>query len=256
MENKNFSKKYQLILWGITLICIFVGLMIHCIGFISLGSSTSEEVSMTTDAIITDIDADLEAADLNICYGDEFMITHTFSSKYAPTITTVDGTLTIRQDKPLRHVNTLKGYCIDIIIPEGTTLNTVDIQAEAGDIDLNNIEGKKLNISTEAGDLDIVNAKFDTCKIDTEAGDVDFENSKIGSVDLSAEAGDIDVESSDIKNMNIRTSAGDINADGTFEKVKVRCEFGDIDITTPDPDSVDMDLNCTVGDAKVNGKKW
>ena len=56
--------------------------------------------------------------------------------------------------------------------------------------------------------------------------------------------------------MNVSTSAGDINADGTFEKVKVRCEFGDIDITTPDPDSVDFALNCTVGDAKVNGKKW
>ncbi|MCR4831857.1 MAG: DUF4097 domain-containing protein [Pseudobutyrivibrio sp.] len=256
MENKNFSKIYQLILWSITLVCIFVGVMIYCFRFVDIDSPSSEEVVIESNDIVSDIDADLEAADLTIHYGNEFLVSHTFSEKYAPTITTTDGKLTIRQDKPLRHVNSLKGYCIDITIPEGTNLNTVDIKADASDIDMSNINGKSLTISTGAGDLDFSNISFNSCVIDTEAGDVDIDNSNIASVNLSAEAGDIDVESSNIDSMNVITSAGDIYADGTFEKVKVRCAFGDIDITTPDPDSVDFDLNCTVGDAKVNGKKW
>ncbi len=260
---KNFSKTYQLILWTITLIVMVVGLLYHVahfnLGFIHIGKINSrgnmQEINYNADVIDT-LDVEMEAADFRVEYGSVLRIQHNFPDEYAPDIKVNGGRLTIIQHFDGVKVNNLNDLCSLIVtVPRGTELNLLKLRMNAGDIDIEDIEGDKLDIKADAGDIDITGTKFNDTVIKADAGDIDVKECKFSSFTIDAEFGDILVKDTDFDKADINVEAGDIDVEGDFNSLTVKCELGDINIKTDNPDSKNIEAKCSLGRVKVNGKR-
>lgn len=263
--NKNWSKKYQLILWTVTLIIIVCALIYHVFGFASRfgwGFDSDKDFSMTAKTFdysgktVTDVYVNMNAADLDIYYGDEFTVKYDFVEKYAPTVDLTNGKLSIEQKMKVTRVHDIGDCKLHIIIPRGTKLETVDLDINAGDVDVNALEGKSFSLDVDAGDVDVTKINFEETNVSADAGDIKIEDSSLGRVNVDANLGNIDLKDVEFTTGNVSADAGDISVDGTFEKLKGACDLGAIRVDTPDPDAVDLDLDVSLGDIKVNGKKW
>ena len=246
MENKNWGKKYMLVLWSITLVVIICGLIYNIGGFglhLAHLSSTKLTADDYTDFDFTSetfssIDMDVAAADIDINYGDAYMVSTNIKEKYLPTIEVKNDTLIIREKQTGRGVNSFNDDCkINIIVPKGTKLENVEIEADAGDIDVAELEGKKLIIEADAGDIDVMNVKFDSTSISADAGDIDIIDSNTGRTTVGADMGDVTV-------------------DGRFEYLKASCDLGSINVDSEDANYDNMDLDVELGSIEVNGKNW
>ena len=209
------TKKFQLIIWIVTLIIVVGSCIIRFAPF-SSGRSEESEYDFSKYSVAT-VKVDADAADLYIEYGDEFKVNTNYQKNVEPKVTLEDECLTIEQKYSV-NVRNLKDCYIKITLPKGTVIDTA-------------------NISASAGDIDIEGVNFDTLKIDADAGDIDINEVTANDFVIEADAGDIDIESD-------------------FEKITASCEMGDIDINVPDASKVDFDLDCELGSIKVNGSRW
>ena len=209
------TKKFQLIIWIVTLIIVVGSCIIRFAPF-SSGRSEESEYDFSKYNVAT-VKVDADAADLYIEYGDEFKVNTNYQKNVEPKVTLEDECLTIEQKYSV-NVRNLKDCYIKITLPKGTVIDTA-------------------NISASAGDIDIEGVNFDTLKIDADAGDIDINEVTANDFVIEADAGDIDIESD-------------------FEKITASCEMGDIDINVPDASKVDFDLDCELGSIKVNGSRW
>ena len=208
-------KKFQLIIWIVTLIIVVGSCIIRFAPF-SSGRSEESEYDFSKYSVAT-VKVDADAADLYIEYGDEFKVNTNYQKNVEPKVTLEDECLTIEQKYSV-NVRNLKDCYIKITLPKGTVIDTANISASAGDIDIDGVN-------------------FDTLKIDADAGDIDINEVTANDFVIEADAGDIDIE-------------------GDFEKITASCEMEDIDINVPDASKVDFDLDCELGSIKVNGSKW
>ena len=264
MENKNWGKKYMLVLWSITLVVILCGLAYNLGGFgFHYLSATNvgeyEDFDYSGDEF-SSIEVNVDAADLDIRYGDTYMVSTNIPKKYQPVINVKDGKLEIQQKKlnhPINSFKSLKEECsIEITIPTGTKLEDVDIVVDAGDIDIETVKGKSISISADAGDIDLKNVEFESTTVDADAGDIEAKDSKLGKLKIEADLGDIDADKTDFDYGKITADMGDISIDGAFNRLEAECDLGNINITTPNPDYDNMDLDVSLGSITVNGKKW
>lgn len=263
MENKNWSKKYMLILWTITLVVIVCGLAYNIGGFgmhlVSKSSAEYTDYDFSKEKF-SSIEVDVDATDLDISYGDTYMVSSNIPEKYQPVIKVNEGKLKIQNKKFKQNFNSIKSLedeCnIEIIVPKGTKLDNVEIDVDAGDIDIKDIEGKKLEISADAGDIDVANINFEVTTISADAGSITAEDSNIGKLTIEADLGGIDIKNTDFTYGKLAADMGDITIDGSFEELDAYCDLGSIDITTPDPDRDKMNLDISLGSITVNGKNW
>ncbi len=263
MENKGFKKKYLVIIWTVTLIVMVCALIYHVFGFtgkiISLGSNskTGEAYYDFNGNEVSVINIDITAADIDIEYGDNFDVTYNGKEKYTPLIDYKDGKLDISYDKDISMFgNDLDDYKLTVRIPEGTKLDELYIDVDAGDIDVNQINGSKLTVDTDAGDYNVSDVVFDEIELVADAGDIEIENSQCDSMEISASLGSVDVIETNFRDGTLNVEVGDISVEGEFESLKADCELGNINIVTSNPEDADIDVNCELGNVRVNGKKY
>lgn len=257
MENKNWSKMYMLIIWSITLVVILGGLAYNVggFGFSRISSSAYADYDFSNQEF-SSIDVDVAAADVDIRYGDDYMVSTNISEKYRPTINVKNGKLTIQQKRTKHKLNSLKDASIEITIPKGVELETIEIDANAGDIDVDVLAGKQLIISADAGDIDLNNLVFESASISADAGNIDLKDCNLGNITVEADMGEIELENVDFENGKLSADMGNISVDGSFKELDAFCDMGSIDITTPNPNRDSMNLNVSLGSISVNGEKW
>lgn len=264
MENKNWTKKYQIILWSVTLLIVLIALFYHffnfsynVFGFFG-GERTAALESMedeTFNGNLEEIYVDMDAADLDIYYANEFRVSHNYPPKYEPKITFDDGKLSIIQSMKKAHLNDLGDYKVEIAIPTGTKLETLNVSVDAGDIDIDDIDGEDFVVSVDAGDIDVKDVEFDSTDISADAGSIKVKDSKLGGLNVSADLGSIDLKDIEFTKGNLEACCGDIQLEGKFDKVKAVCDLGDIQIEAPSVDVNNIETECSLGNVKVNGKK-
>ena len=109
------------------------------------------------------------------------------------------------------------------------------------DVSLENLE---MNIN--AGDIDMKNIHADYFYGDFDAGNIIIKNSVFAKADLEADAGNIQINDSDIKILKIQTDAGNIEIKDTdLEKVDISSDFGNVVIKGLD-NIEDYDIECHV----------
>ncbi|MCR5581270.1 MAG: DUF4097 domain-containing protein [Pseudobutyrivibrio sp.] len=256
METKNFKKKYLLVIWIATFIVIITALLTHMFNFFEFGLKMDNFEYDFSGESIEDIKVELDAADIDIEYGDHTLVTYYGAAKYEPEVSCSDGKLSIISKNHIRNINHMNDYKIRIMIPTGTTLDSLVVAVDAGDIDIVDVKGDEMTVDTDAGDYRVTDVAFTKGSLTADAGDIKISDSVFDSMKVDADLGNIDIKNVKADAVQLNVEAGDVNADGDFKKLEATCELGAIDITVPDPDQVDLDLDCELGSIEVNGKDW
>ena len=219
---------YLTIITIITVICIIGGSLYHLVNFLSFlpfhttssSSSTKEVASSASEPLdaFQNIVADTDVADITVCTGDDYSIDYQATTKLAPKYEVKNGTLTIQQT--VKHtdkwgIGTPKRRCkITITIPAETSLDSIDIDGDVGDITVTGITSSKLVTDNAVGDTEIKQCTIPSIETDSAVGDTDIIDCNFNKLDVDGDVGDITVQSkqdlSDYK-MECDTSIGKVS---------------------------------------------
>ena len=116
------------------------------------------------------------------------------------------------------------------------------------DVYLDNLE---MNIN--AGDINMKNVKGDYLFGDFNAGNIVIKNCIFNKADLDADAGNIQIDDSSFKILKIDTNAGNVQIHDTdLETVEVNSDFGNVEIKgLDDVDAYDIDCDVDAGSIQV-----
>ena len=219
---------YLFVLTIITIVAILVGISIHMGGFslefFRIGHwfgnvNSGDEISTSANLDeFTTVHLDASALDITFVSGNDFKMEYKGSEKLRPEVTVDQGVLTVEQ-KASGHLVKMSGELV-ITVPEGTAMDTMEMEVSAGDIEVENILANTVKLDVSAGDIDVVGGSIETIEVDCSAGDVDIEKCEFSNLTTDLSAGDMDVTVTDsVKNYEIEAEAslGNIHVDGQKE---------------------------------------
>ena len=249
------SKIIITILSIVTVLVIFFALIFRGIrGFIfNFGSNFKVvEECKELEGDVSEITFDASFTEASIVYGNEFSVAYSMPEELVPTVSFKNGTLTVKSgSNRLTNIpmNVTKDLYITITIPEGTELDrvsvnvdagdlniadlkagTVELDIDAGNIDMKGVEADKIVIDCDAGNIDVGNCIADKFTLDLDAGNADFDDCEIDTIDADVDAGNFDARNCTINGGRCKTSLGNISLSGNIGDVKTDADLGNIEV--------------------------
>ena len=220
---------YLTILTIVTVLCIIGGTCYHVIGwgvslakrlvpFFKLQQTENSTKQLTADNTKLDdfskISVDVKVMDLTLTKGSDFSISYSSSEKLVPEYDIEDDTLVLTQ-KRLKSDSLMgldsKKCAVTITVRED--LQTIDISANVGDINVKQITAENLYLDANVGDIDVNACSFEKVVSDANVGDVDFENTSFQNMEISNDVGDVSVSTKDLSDyqMDLSTDIGEVS---------------------------------------------
>lgn len=204
------KKIYLTIIWSIALLVIVFSCGIRFAGWFSntgtfRSSSNHTNVEDVGSGALSDTVSVDEFTNVKVSVGacelkfatsnDEYKVEYSATKeKLVPKIGVKDGTLYVNQDniklKDATGTDSLK-LTVTIYVPTNTTLENIDLDIGAGDLNLENLSGENFDVDLGAGDFDLKNSTFENISVDCGAGDIFMENNTFDSLDIDAGTGDV-----------------------------------------------------------------
>lgn len=182
------------------------------------------------------LDLEIVASNLKIkAEGESYRVEYSQVSE-STKIGNNDGTLKITDDRKI--ITPTNGGIITIYVPEGTALEEIELEMGAGNVNIENINSKKVDFSFGAGSVGVKNLVSANAKIECGAGQVI-------------------IEDSDLTNTELDTGVGKLVFSGYMKgKSNVNCGIGEVDlILAGGADLYTIDADKGIGDIKINGNK-
>ena len=187
----------------------------------------------------TALSLNLDAADVTLETGNRCEIRFEGNEKLIPVVKSDNGRWTVTQEqKGLVHLHDLsESTRINITIPEGMAPERLDMNVDAGDLNLRGIQVQTMEIQADAGDIDIENVGTQELKLDVDAGDIDV-------VDTTFTEGTVDADMGDLKMKNV-----------TFTGFTAEMDAGNVEIQSAvSLDGAELKLDVDLGEIQVNGQ--
>ena len=165
-------------------------------------------------------------------------IEYSGDKKLKPDVTFENGKLVATQKSnqsfTIRSYNAPK---LTITLGNDVNLDSLEMEINAGDINMKNVKGNYLY-----GDFN--------------AGNIIIKNSTFSKAELEADAGNIQIDDSSFKTMKIETNAGNIQVHDTeFKDIEVTSNFGNVEIKgLDDVDAYDIECDVDAGAIQVGGR--
>ena len=185
------KRAYLIAIWSVTAVCVVLGTMLHIVSpFDHLLFGQAEETAANlqntstgfskTDAFHT-IEMNITVSDVVIAQGDNYGISVTAKNgqKNPPSWDVQDDTLRVRQ--PIRQrkfgifslgQKTDSKFDVKVTVPEGTTLDGIQIDSGTGNATLNGITADALTADLGTGMLTITDCTLKTLDVDGGTGSV------------------------------------------------------------------------------------
>ena len=185
------------------------------------------------------ISLSLDAADVTLQTGERPEIRFDGNEKLLPEVKADNGRWTVNQkQKGIVHLDNLSDNTrIVITVPDGIIPERMEVDVDAGDLDLKGIQVQAMDIQADAGDIDLEGVGTQNLKMDVNAGDIDV-------TDTTFTDGKIEVDMGDLSMKNV-----------TFTGLDTEMDAGDVEIHSAVPlDDAEMDLEVDLGEVRVNGQ--
>jgi len=160
-----------------------------------------------------------------------------------------DVTLSINNGKLVGETASGKPFAIatiEGIIPTNTSL---DIETGAGNIMINDMDGKDLEVETGAGNLDFDNCNYANIDFSSGAGNIMVNNVQTNIIEMSTGAGNILIKSLTAVELDCNTGVGNIDIFNSTAK-NADCNSGIGNISVSESQFERHDFNTGIG--KVN----
>ena len=243
------KKIYLTIIWSICLLVIIFSCGIRFAGWFTFSTNKAALSDTVTVKEYDNLKVELGFGDISFATSkdDGFSVEYeTSSERYAPQVKVTGDTLYISQKK-IKNLNvTGNKLSVTVYTPKGYKLGNVHIEAGAGNVDVDNISAKKLDMDFGAGDVKVVNSTIPTISVDVGAGDVVFTDNTFEKIDIDAGTGDVKISGVgdiDQYDYDIDMGVGDVKIGGnkfhgeyevsgtTDKKISVDCGVGDLDVS-------------------------
>ena len=211
------------------------------------------------EEIIKNLDIDLKCTNLIIKTGDNFIVeTNNSNIKYKQ-----DGYEFDLEEKESSCLSNKKRDLI-VTIPENFRFNDFDIESGAGNINIDNLDSKKIEFDLGAGKTIIKNITVDEIKMNTGAGSLKIENGIINNIDLELGVGETNITAKILGNNKFDTGVGELNLNllGVKDDYKIKVSKGlgeiKIDNMTIDNDEIVgsgnnfIDISGGIGQININ----
>lgn len=248
-QQHNHAKNiYLIILTIVTVLCIFIGIVIHLLTNLTefdLFDWDEDDDTWATQGIEDEpldafkaLDLDASVADVEIVYGSSYAISVDCPKRFMPTWEVDHDTLIIRQEDVninKLHTNMNADFEITITIPSGTKLDSISATLNMGALEMDGISAAAVTIDADMGNVEISGIEADN-------------------IDITANMGNIELENGNITNITCDADMGNIELEGRFAKIEANCSMGSITIEGPHLDETKMDLDTDMGAIEINGK--
>ena len=156
-------------------------------------------------------------------------------------------------------VNTVSDE-VYLYLPKGTSLNYVDIELGAGDMESIGLTARDANIKVGAGTMGIERLTTDNGAIlSVGAGKIRIKNLVCRATDLEIGAGEMNIDNAEVaEDVNIDLGMGNVNIGGVITgNLNVDCGMGNVIL---DMDDAEQDHNykidCSMGTVNVGGHSY
>ena len=244
------TKIYITIISVITVIAVLFGCFIHIFnrGHFSwpvsrdsvFSNTVNDSVALSGD--VDSIEVDIDFGGITIAYGDDVHVEYTLPENYIPQIELKNGTLSVKQKNSVRIGGDGWGdYSILIVIPADTELDKLDVNLDAGNIEIADIPCKDFTVKCDAGNIELDRIESEKMNVNVDAGNIELADCSADKLNIKADAGNIELDRCDIDEFYADTDAGNIDADKcTINSGEVKTDIGNIS------------LNGDIGDVKTH----
>lgn len=128
---------------------------------------------------------------------------------------------------------------LTVCVPQGTTLENIDISSDYGDIALHDLSANAISIRSNYGDIDITDVTYNTA-------------------DIEADYGDITLDGVDSEKLSIASDQGDVKISGRLSgSTDVTTDYGSTDIMTSLPESsYSIDVKADLGRIEIGSHDY
>jgi hypothetical protein len=146
---------------------------------------------------------------------------------------------------------------ITIYLPADFTAENVDINAGAGNVNIETLTTKKLSLDGGAGNINGNNVKADNVELDGGVGNIDLLNSVLTDTDLDCGVGNIDIQGSMYGDNKLDCGVGDVELHLTGSKddyrIKVDKGVGSVRINDEKLSNSDWSNNTAANSLDIDG---
>ena len=227
------------IIFGIISIVASVIIGISGINYFFDFIKTEENVQIVENVFnkedIKNLYLDSDIGDIDVVVGNEFkVVAQNVSESFNCTLE--GDTLNIIENK--EGISNFKGNNtkITLYIPNDVVFNTVNLDLNVGDNNIQSLRTNKLNLNSGTGQIDIGYLEvLENAIITSGGGELDIENSDINNLELEAGIGECDIRGSLKGNTTIKADVGSINIrlnsfNDTTDKIIVEKGIGEIEV--------------------------
>lgn len=248
------TKIYITVISIITVIAILLGCFIHIFnrGVFSMNPRHWNSVSdtVTLSGNIDTIEVDLKYSGLTIKYGEDVHVEYTLPEDFIPEIELKNGVLSVVMKNTIRlGDHGWNDFEVTIVIPDGTELDKLDVNLDAGNIQMADIPTEDLKVSCDAGNIELGNIQAETINVEVDAGNIEIKDITADKATISADAGNIDLKDCSIDKFYANADAGNIETHNcTIASGEVKTDLGNIDL---DGDIGDVETHTSLGIVNV-----
>jgi len=244
MKKSSWTKPYLIVLTAITVVAVVVGTCMHAFNFFvhfntgMINHGDSGELVSSSAKIyekdISAVDIDIQAGDVEIIQGKEFMVEYDMPKALIPEIELKDGRLEISQKDSIGFQTApIKNKCrMTVVLPENANIDSLTV-----DVNLGNLTMKGLSVS---GDVEI----------SEDMGNIEAEGIKCDTIDMDCNMGNIVVSGLNCNAASSDCDMGNVEITGFFNNLDADCDMGNVTINSENPDAV-INANTDVGECKV-----
>ena len=175
------------------------------------------------------VKVDAAVMGITIEQGNEFSIESSFNKEILRPVFSVNGNqLIVTQGRRKQHgINMGSNNCRMVItIPSGTSLSSIDINSNVGDVRLRDIKAEEIEVNLNVGEVDVRNVEFAEIDCSNNVGEISINPvSDLKEYDISAST---DVGEVRIDGRNYKKS---YNSRGNgHKKIKANTNVGEINV--------------------------
>ena len=226
---------YLSIIYFITLICIIIGVLGNVFNIspftrMTMASSGKYIENSSIYDNVSDISIDMNLAE-----------------KFKPAVSVSGTSLNIEQHVKVHLMTNIKNSdcTLTITIPDNVSLNSIQVDLNMGDMDVNNIHASSGDFSIDMGSLKIADSSIKNLTADNNMGDIKLTNCGSDVLNLSVDMGSLKISGMDIDkySANLSVDLGDIKVNDSTYSHSYTNNAGS-------GKSINADVN--MGDIKIN----
>ncbi len=209
------------------------------------------------------LDLDVDTANVDVVTGDSWKVSYKLPERADFSAKVEGDTLKLTEkQKAFSGVNFnifdwSGDYSIEITVPEGTSLEDAKMIVNTGDVSLNSMDVKNLDIEADTGNADMKDMSGEKITISADTGNVKFMNVSAKACNISADTGNIDMNQSALGDLEVNADTGNIKFDSlSFTSAVLDADTGNIKGSlSGKEEEYSYDIEASFGKIVLNGDK-